>query len=173
MWKLVTGEEIDLQSMSILCFVLLSALTDLIEALSICFYCPSDTPEEQDSVQRDLKKIKEWAFVNLMRFNKIKSKILHVGQGNHLYHYRLGHEEIESSPAKKDLEVLVDEKLDRSQHALASQKGNCILGFIKRNMANRSKEVILPLYSALGRSHLESCIQLWSPQHKKGMELLD
>jgi len=47
------------------------------------------------------------------------------------------------------------------------------MGCIKRSVDSRSRRMILPLYSTLVRSHLESCIQLWSPQHKKDMELLE
>jgi len=68
----------------------------------------------------------------------------------------------------------VDEKLDvRHQCALAAQKANHILGCIKSSVASRSREGILPRYSTLVRPHLESCVQLWSPKHRKDMDLLE
>jgi len=109
-----------------------------------------------------------------MKFNKAKCNALHVGQGNPKHKYRLGRKWIEGSPAEKDLGVLADENLNMTwQCALTAKKASHTLGCIKSSVASRSRERILLLYSALLRPHQETCVQLWSLQHREDTDLLE
>jgi len=82
---------------------------------------------------------------------------MHLVRNNPTDQYRLGVDLLESNPVERDLGDLVDDKMTMSQKcALVAKKANGLLGCIKRSVAGRSREVLLPLYSALARPRLES-----------------
>ena len=102
-------------------------------------------------------------------------------RGDHVQHTARRPESSCGPPNKKvghpcstsDCVIVSEDLKSEKQCSAAVQKANKMLGMIKRNFTDRSKETVMALYKSLVRPHLEYCVHIWNPYFIKDIKLLE
>ena len=111
---------------------------------------------DKQSLQDDLDKLVKWSEKLQMLFNSGKCKCIHIGHGNMDEEYKMGDVVLGRTTQEKDLGVTFSADMKVSEQCgIAASKGNKILGLIMRTITYKEKQLIVPLYKAIVRSHLE------------------
>ncbi|GAB0204113.1 mitochondrial enolase superfamily member 1 [Grus japonensis] len=127
-----------------------------------------DSSEWKATLQEDLDRLEEWANKNLMKFNKDKCKVLHLGKHNPGVKHRLGSTWLESSSVERDLGVPVDSKLKVSEQcALVAKKANRMLDCINKGITSRDKSLSHSTQRLSG--HTWNTVFCFGPRYAKKM----
>ena len=129
---------------------------------------------DKQKLQDDIHKLVKWSEKWQMLFNFGKCKCLHTGSGNTGVNYEMGGTILSKTVKEKDLGVTMNANMKVSEQCrIAASKGNQVLGMIRRNITYKEKSLIIPLYKAIVRPHLEYCIQAWNPHLRKDVDMLE
>ena len=129
---------------------------------------------DKQNVQDDIDKFVKWSEKWQMLFNVGKHKCLHTGPGNAGMNYEMGGTILCKTVKEKDLGVTMNANMKVSEQCrIAASKGNQVLGMIRRNITYTDNSLIIPLYKAIVRPHLEYCLQAWSPYLRKDINVLE
>ena len=109
-----------------------------------------------------------------MVFNFRKCKCIHIGHGNMDEEYKMGDAVLGRTTQEKDLGVAFSADMKVSEQCgIAASKEKHTVGLIRRTITYKDKQLIVPLYKAIVRPHLEYCIQAWRPYRKKDIYKLE
>ena len=129
---------------------------------------------DKQNLQDDIDKLVKWSEKWQMLFNFGKCKCLHTGSGNTGMNYDMGGTILSKTVKEKDLGVTMNANMKVSEQCrIAASKGNQVLGMIRRSITYKEKSLIIPLYKAIVRPHLEYCIQAWNPHLRKDVYMLE
>uniref|UniRef100_A0A8C5PGW6 Reverse transcriptase domain-containing protein n=1 Tax=Leptobrachium leishanense TaxID=445787 RepID=A0A8C5PGW6_9ANUR len=130
-----------------------------------------DVPGGISQMTNDLGKLKKWSELWQLSFNVDKCKIMHLGRKNPKAEYRIGW--VLGVIISEDLRV--SSQCNRAAGNAGRMLGNAgrMLGCVGRGISSRKREVLMPLYRALVRPHLEYCVQYWRPYLQKDIDILE
>ena len=129
---------------------------------------------DKEKLEDDNDKLIKWSEKWQMLFNLGKCKCLHTGPRNTGMNYEMGGTILSKTVKEKYLGVSMKANMKVSdQCRIAPSQGNQVIGMIRRNITYKENSLIVPLYKAIVRPHLEYCIQAWSPHLRKDIDMLE
>ena len=133
--------------------------------------------EDREELQEDLNSLGRWSRECLLQLNPEKCKVMHIGHEFNT-EYTIEQEGkvsvLEEVSEIKDLGIVVSRDLKVArQCAGAAKKAMSVLGLIKRHFGQLDRSSFRILYNSYVRTHLEFCIQSWSPYLRKDIDCLE
>ena len=129
---------------------------------------------DKQKLQDDIDKLVKWSEKWQMLFNFWKCKCLHAGPGNIGVNYEMGGTIVSKTVKEKYLGVTMNANMKVSEQCrIAASRGNQVLGMIRRIITYKENRLIVPLYKAIVRPHLEYCIHACSPYLMKDIDMLE
>ena len=109
-----------------------------------------------------------------MEFNPDKCEVVHFGRSNACRNYTVNARTLKSIDRQRDLSVHVHRSLKVAMQVdKIVKKAYSMLAFIGQDIEYKNWQVMLQLYRALVRPHLEYCVQFWLPHYQKDVDDLE
>ena len=123
-----------------------------------------------NTVQSDINSLIQWADTWQMSFNTTKCSVVHIGKGNPVNNYMMNNIDLNNSDSEKDLGVTLSSGESPWENHINDGIGKAKrnIAWLIRNVLSRKAEILVPLYKAFVRPHLEYCVQVWSPVARHG-----
>ena len=134
----------------------------------------SDYHDLQKAIDNMFMWTEEW----LLKFNKNKCKVLHLGKNNLHHEYFIGDKDnkikITETVSEKDLGVYIDPLLTFDSHiSEVVKKARKLCNLIMRTISLKSSEIMLPLYKTLIRPIIEYANSVWYPYKRKHIDMIE
>lgn len=126
------------------------------------------------SLQSDLDLISNWSKDWLVKLNASKCKVMHFGNRNNKYEYRLNERLLEETTTERDLGVFISNDLKWAHQCnKAAAKANRMLGVLQKTFISRDILLWKRLYLVYVRPLLEFVMPVWCPSSEGDIRTLE
>ena len=133
---------------------------------------------QTNDLQNDIDRLDEWSDRWKLRSNVAKCKTMRIGYHNDKHIYQMGSGEggmdLNQVNSEKDLGITFQDDLQFTKHlADKFKKANSMLGLIHHSFQYIDNEMLIHLYKALVRPHVEYASSVWSPFMLRDIKLIE